>query len=135
MRTFALAVAATLLLASCTDNPKPIEPKPSATSKSTPSKPTLPAKASEDTPSGAATFVGYWVETFNYAAQTGDVAPMREFAQKCKPCLGYADDFQSLPTSKRPTGPAWTLKDVSVAPNRNPIQVVTTVEVLKEKKV
>jgi hypothetical protein len=116
-----LAIAATLLLASCTEDPKPIEPKPSASAKPSATEPNFPARAREDTPSGAATFVGYWVSTFNYAARTGNAAPMREFAGKCKPCNRYARKFESLPRDKRPTGRAWTLKEVSVEPSRKPI--------------
>jgi hypothetical protein len=132
MRSFTLAIAALLLLASCTDEPEPIEPKKSEAAR--PSAPSFPRRAREDTPSGAATFVGYWVSTFNYAAQTGDADPMRQYAPDCRPCMDYADEFQSLPKNRRPKKPAWTLKDVSVAPRRKPIEVVTTVKVLHEEK-
>ena len=134
MRSIALAIAALLLLASCADDPEPIEPKPSPSAKRNPTPPSMPKKAKADDPSGAATFVGYWVSTFNYAAQTGDADPMRKHAQDCEPCKEYADEFQSLPTARRPKSPPWKLEDVSVGPSRKPIEVETTVEVLDEKK-
>jgi hypothetical protein len=133
MRSLALAVAALMMLASCSDDPEPIEPTASPTTPAL-SEPSMPAKAKADTPSGAATFVGFWVSTFNYAAQTGDADPMRQNARDCKPCMEYADEFQSLPDADRPKKPPWTLKEVSVQPSRKPIEVVTTVEVLDEQR-
>ena len=132
MRPLALAIAAVLLLAACSDDPEPIEPTSSPSAE--PSAPSMPEEANADNPSGAATFVGYWVSTFNYAAQTGKADPMIKHAQDCKPCMEYADEFQSLPKAKRPKSPPWKLKNVSVGPSRKPIEVVTTVEVLGERK-
>ena len=132
MRSFALAIAALLLLASCSDDPEPIEPKTSASR--TPTEPVLPDSAREDTPSGAANFVDYWVATFNYGAQTGNVELMLSHAGECEPCKGYAKDFRSLPAKKRAKGQAWTLTNVRVGPERDPIEVVANVRVLKENK-
>ena len=94
----------------------------------------MPEQAKADNPSGAATFVGYWVSTFNFAARTGDADLMMQHARDCKPCMEYADEFQSLPDSDRPKKSAWTLKEVSVGPSRKPIEVTATVKVLDEKK-
>ncbi|MGH8527565.1 MAG: DUF6318 family protein [Gammaproteobacteria bacterium] len=135
MRSFALTLATLFLLTSCTDDPKPIEPTPSASATPTQTEPTMPPSAREDTPSGAANFVDYWVDTFNYGARTGEVQPMLEDAGDCKPCRGYARDFESLPRSKRPKGSAWTLTEVRVGPNRDPIEVVAEVRVLGESKI
>lgn len=134
MRAPALAIASLLLLTSCTGEPTPIEPKPSATAKPSVTPPAMPKTANEDTPSGAATFVGYWVSTFNYAAQTGDAGPMKKLSKECKPCTGYADDFESLQSSERPKALAWSLSEVRVGPSRDPIEVVAKVQVLDEDK-
>jgi hypothetical protein len=134
MRPFALAIAAALLLGSCANEPEPIEPMESPSPPASPTPPPLPKKARENTPSGAATFVDYWVSAFNYAARTGDVGPMRRAAENCSPCNGYADRFRSLKRAERPEGPAWTLIDVRVGPSRDPIEVVTKVRVLEERK-
>jgi hypothetical protein len=135
MRSFALGVAAVLLLASCTDDPDPIEPKPSVSSTQAATEPAMPDSAREDTPSGAANFVDYWVSTFNYGARTGNVEPMLSHAGDCKPCKRYASDFRSLPAKKRASGQAWTLTNVRVGPDRDPIEVVADIRVLAEDKV
>ncbi len=134
MRSFALAIAALLLLTSCTDEPEPIEPTASPSAKPSATAPSMPKEAKADNPSGAATFVGYWVSTFNYAAQTGDVEKMLEHAQRCKPCRGYAEDFRGLAPSDRAEGPVWKLSNVSVSPNRNPIEVAADVEITDEEE-
>ena len=71
MRSITLAIAAVLLLGSCSD-PEPIEPTASAPAEPT-SAPTLPAKADEETPDGAIAFVAHWIETFNFAVNTGAI--------------------------------------------------------------
>ena len=134
MRSFALAIAALVLLSSCTDEPEPIEPKDTASPSQAPTEPAMPDSAKEDTPSGAANFVDYWVSTFNYGAQTGDVDPMLSRAGECKPCRGYAKDFRALTEDRRASGPAWTLTNVRVGASRNPIEVDADVRVLDEDK-
>jgi thiol-disulfide isomerase/thioredoxin len=131
MRTLALAIAAVLLLASCADDPEPIEPKTS--SSGTPSEPVLPDSAREDSPSGAANFVDYWVSTFNYGARTGKVELMLSHAGDCKPCKRYAKDFQQLAPSSRAKEPVWRLSNVSVSANRDPIEVEADVEIADEQ--
>ena len=132
MRPFALAIAALLLLSSCTDEPEPIEP--TASTRARPTAPSMPKEANADDPSGAATFVGYWVSTFNYAAQTGEVKPMLEHAQDCKPCRGYAKDFRALEPSDRAAGQVWRLSNVTVSPDRDPIQVSAKVAIANEER-
>ena len=131
MRSIALAIAALLLLASCSDDPEPIEPKTSASR--TPTEPVLPDSAREDTPSGAANFVDYWVATFNYGAQTGNVELMLSHAGDCEPCKGYAKDFRKLAPSNRAKEPVWRLSNVSVSANRDPIEVEADVEIASEQ--
>jgi hypothetical protein len=133
MRSFALAAAALLFLVSCTDDPEPIEPERSATPSPVATEPAMPDLAREDTPSGAANFVDYWVSTFNYGAQTGNVEPMLKDAGKCKPCQGYAQDFQRLAPSDRAKKPVWQLSDVSVSADRDPIEVEAQVEIANER--
>jgi hypothetical protein len=136
MRVLA-ALVALLLVAGCGGDPHPKEPKSSATASATPTitAPTMPAQAKEDTPSGAANFVDYFVRAFNYAAQTGDGQPMLAVAAKCKPCRQYAADFEKLKTdNKLASEPVWSLSDVSVGTSRNPIEVSAKVEVVGEDK-
>jgi hypothetical protein len=94
----------------------------------------MPESAREDTPSGAANFVDYWVSTFNYGAQTGDVAPMLRDASECKPCKGYARDFQRLAPSDRAKERVWRLSDISVSANRDPIEVEAQVAIANERR-
>jgi thiol-disulfide isomerase/thioredoxin len=131
MRSIALAIAAVLLLASCSDDPEPIEPKTSASG--IPTEPVLPDSAREDSPGGAANFVDYWVSAFNYGAQTGNVELMLSHAGECKPCKGYAKDFRQLAPSNRAKEPVWRLSNVSVSANRDPIEVEADVEIANEQ--
>ena len=131
MRSFALAIAALILLSSCTDDPVPIEPTATASSTTIP-KPKMHDEARKDTSNGAATFVAYWVETFNYAAQTGEVDPMMEHARDCTPCREYAARFRGLKPSKRADGAVWKLSNVSISSDRDPIKVAATVDVSGE---
>jgi hypothetical protein len=135
MRSFALAIATLVMVSSCTHDPGPIEPTESAPPDQAPTEPTMPDSAKENTPSGAANFVDYWVSTFNYGAQTGIVEPMLSSAGACKPCRGYAKDFRSLPSNERATGEAWTITNVRVGPERNPIEVEADVRVLDEDEI
>jgi hypothetical protein len=133
MRSIALAVATLVLVSSCTDPPQPIEPKDSASPSQAPTEPAMPDSAKEDTPSGAANFVNYWVSTFNYGAQTGKVAPMLSHARGCKSCRGYARDFRRLAPADRANKPVWRLSNVSVSANRNPIEVEADVDIADER--
>ncbi len=119
------------MLASCSDDPEPIEPKTSVSG--TPTEPVLPNSAREDTPSGAANFVDYWVSTFNYGAQTGNVELMLSHAGDCEPCKAYAKDFRQLAPSNRATEPVWRLSNVSVSADRDPIEVEADVEITNER--
>ena len=134
MRSIALAIATLVLVGSCTDDPEPIEPKGSATPSQAPTEPAMPDSAKEDTPSGAANFVDYWVSTFNYGAQTGKVEPMLSHAGRCEPCRGYATDFRQLEPSARAKKPVWRLSNVSVSANRDPIEVEADVDIAGERK-
>lgn len=133
MRSIALAIATLVLISSCTDDPEPIEPKTTATPSQAPTEPVMPDTAKEDTPSGAANFVDYWVSTFNYGAQTGNVEPMLSHAGRCEPCRGYARDFGRLAPADRANKPVWRISNVSVSANRDPIEVEADVDIAGER--
>ena len=133
MRFGGIVLVVLLTLGACSSDPEPKEPKRTATSATpTASPPTMPAPAKEDTPSGAATFVNYFVATFNYAARTGDTTPMTRAAPNCKPCSKYADDFDRLASSDRADEDVWTVKDLSIGASRNPIELDAKVSVAGE---
>jgi hypothetical protein len=93
----------------------------------------MPETARDDTPSGAANFVTYWVSTFNFGAQTGEVEPMLSHAADCEPCEEYARDFEQLEPSKRAKEPVWRLSNISVSANRDPIEVEADVDIASEQ--
>jgi hypothetical protein len=107
MRSFALAVAALLLIGSCTDHPEPIEPK------ATREAPTLPPQAKEDSPEGVASFIEHYVDVFNYASSSGRVRELaRLSANSCKGCESYIDLFRSTyENGGYFRGGAWKLSD------------------------
>lgn len=93
MRLGGIVIAALALLGACTSDPTPREPDPTpTTSSATPARPvpTMPAQASEDSPEGAAAFVNHYVDVFNYAAATGDVAELSRLSSPdCTGCQKY----------------------------------------------
>jgi hypothetical protein len=132
MRFGGILLVTLLLVGSCSD-PEPKEPKSSPTSPTpTATAPTMPASAKKDTPSGAANFVNYFVATFNYAARTGEAAPMTAAAPNCKPCSEYANDFEHLKNSDLADQDVWTIKDLSIGASRDPIELDADVAVLGE---
>jgi hypothetical protein len=91
MRSIVLAIAALLLLASCSDDPEPIEPtaSPSATA------PTLPDEASRESPDAAIAFVKHWIEVFNFAVNTGAAEPFIALNKStCAGCKSYEDQIR-----------------------------------------
>ena len=91
MRLIAYFFAAAVLLAGC-GSEDPREPKghstPSATPAATP--PTMPAQARENTPAGAIAFVKHYIDVFNYASNTGDVADLQKLSDpECDGCNSY----------------------------------------------
>jgi hypothetical protein len=120
MRSLALAVAALMLLASCSDDPEPIEPTATASEQPT-SAPAMPDAAREDTPSGAATFVSYWVEVSNFASQTGDTEELTRISDKnCKGCETYIDLYEkTYAAGGYFRGSEWRLSEVQVEPRGN----------------
>ena len=94
MRSITLAIATVLLLASCSDDPEPIEPTASASASTAPSPPT---QAGEDTPDGAASFVSYYIEVLNFAARSGDVSLLTALSSsRCDGCREYIDLYEDV---------------------------------------
>jgi hypothetical protein len=98
MRFGGIVLVILLTLGACSSDPQPKEPKHTATSATpTATPPTMPAQAKEDTPEGAAAFVKHYVDVFNYAASTGDVAELSRLSSPdCEPCTKYADRFKQV---------------------------------------
>jgi hypothetical protein len=135
------ACAAIVLLAACGQAPELIEPKADAATSARPTAdaptsapPTMPPLAKRHDEIGAANFVLYWVNAFNFAAQTGDTHTMRMDAAACEPCSEYADDFDRLPVPRRVVGKAWTVESVAVNNANHLYQVETTVRALNEDR-
>ena len=85
-----------LALVGCSD-PEPIEPNGPATS-ATPTlvAPTRPEAAKEDSEEGAVACVKHYIELLNYAANTGDVEPLRDASDPdCEGCSSYISAFES----------------------------------------
>lgn len=101
MRRLAVASAALVVLAACSGDPAPIEPKDPASSTASPrptstlTPPTLPKPAERKDATGAANFVLYWVKVSNYAALTGDTDLLRTIsAPDCEGCKRYIDLYE-----------------------------------------
>jgi hypothetical protein len=89
MRSITLAVAAVLLLASCSGDPEPIEPSDSPSSQPS-AAPALPSDAENETPDGAIAFVAHWIDVFNFSVSTGELTALRELnGPACKGCDIY----------------------------------------------
>ena len=97
VRTIIVATmfSSALALVGCSD-PAPIEPNGPATS-ATPTQvaPTLPEAAKDDSEEGAVAFVKHYIELLNYAANTGDVKPLRDASDpNCEGCNSYIALFE-----------------------------------------
>lgn len=98
MRFGGIVCVVALTLGACSSDPAPREPSPSASAAAatpTATPPTMPPQASEDSLEGAAAFVKHYVDVFNYAAATGDVAELsRLSAATCDGCQRYIDLYR-----------------------------------------
>ncbi len=55
----------------------------------------MPAQAKENTPEGAAAFVGYYVKVLNHASNTGDVTELSRLSSaSCKGCQNYINLYR-----------------------------------------
>ena len=98
VRTIIVATmfSSALALVGCSD-PEPIEPNgPSTSATPTQVAPTLPEAAKEDSEEGAVAFVKHYIELLNYAANTGDVKPLRNASDPdCEGCSSYIEHYET----------------------------------------
>ena len=129
MRSIALAIAALLLLASCSDDPEPIEPKTSGPADA----PSPPAQAAQDTPDGAASFVSYYIEVLNFAAKTGDVSPLTALSSpRCDGCREYIDLYEGVfEGGGHFEGGEWTASDFELEIREKTTDVFVRIEANK----
>jgi hypothetical protein len=96
-----LAAALILLVGACDSSSEEATPQqPTASSSKDPAPtatvPTMPAQAAEDSSEGAAAFVKYYVDVFNYAAATGDVDELSRLSSPdCEGCQSYIDLYRA----------------------------------------
>ena len=96
-------LACLAVLTGCDSNPSPAplpseSPSPSSSSPSpTATPPTLPAAAKGTSEAAAKAFVRYWIDTLNYAGETGDTSGLRRVSSpECKSCVGIADKIDRV---------------------------------------
>lgn len=100
MRIGIVVLAAISVLCACSSSSDPTPREPSATAAATTATPTavapsMPTQAREDSPEGAAAFVKHYIDVFNYAASTGDVAGLSRLSSpSCKGCQNYIDLYR-----------------------------------------
>lgn len=124
------AIALTLGLAGCGDDPVAPEPSPSTSRATTspsatgPVAPVLPEAAQANTPEGAEAFVRHWFEALTYAIHTGDTGPADSLAAKpCKACRGISQRIHGIyDVGGRISGGGWNIVDLGEYPNSTPKQ-------------
>ena len=118
MKFGGILIALAIVLSGCSGEPAPKEPQKttSPTPKSTATPPVMPAQAKEDSPEGAAAFVNYWVKSFNYASESGDVEELRRISsQSCEGCQKYVTLIETTyEDGGYFRGGAWTSSKVEV---------------------
>ena len=127
MRSFALAIASLLLMASCTGDPDPIEPTPSELEATAPRP---PDQVGKDTPEGAAAFVSYYVDVLNFAAKTGKVSTLSELSSpRCKGCREYIDLYSGVYSAGGSfEGGEWSLSDIELEVRQRTTDVFVRIE-------
>lgn len=111
------AIAALLLASACSGQPEVLEPDPTSTTSSrSTTPPAKPDAAAEDSPSGAATFVLFWVETAHYASITGEIDVLEEIStDDCVSCSALISNLsETYARGGSFSGGARSLDDVSV---------------------
>ena len=127
-----LAAVLILLLSACdsgSDQATPQEPTASSSSPApTATVPTMPAQAAEDSSEGAAAFVKYYVDVFNYAAATGDVDELSRLSSPdCDGCQRYIDLYRdTYEAGGYFKGADWTLGDLKLQVTDSATFVTTT---------
>lgn len=97
----ATGLTAVLLLAGCSsgDSADEAAAPSSHSSSSSPALggPALPSQAEGASRDAAQAFVGYWVETLNYATESGDTARLKTLGTKeCAACNGFAATLDEI---------------------------------------
>ncbi len=133
----ATSCALVISLASCgSANPKPAPAPTVSVSSSAPPPgevaPTMPAEAKGTSEAAAKAFVRHFVETLNYAGDTGETSVLRRlYSQSCLFCEGIADGLDRV---KRNGGTyrsaGWTIKNLSPYPaGEGRLQILAIVRV------
>lgn len=76
----------------------------------------MPAAARENTAAGAIAFVRHYIDVFNYASNTGDVAELQLLSDpKCEGCTSYIDTIQSSHSSGGDIeGFRWSISEATI---------------------
>lgn len=117
MRTTTAVVVALLVLLGACSEPEVLEPEPGTSpTASVDPAPTMPAQAREDSDEGRVAFVAHWIDTLNYASETGRVAELEEItAESCEGCLEYIDLYRNTYESGGSVrGAAWEIDDLAI---------------------
>lgn len=135
MRFGGIVLVTALVVGACSSDPAPKEPEPTTpTTTATPAVtvPSMPTQASEDSPEGAAAFVKYYVDVFNYAAATGDVEELTRLSSPdCEGCQSYIKLYkETYEAGGYFRGGDWKIGDLEVAPDTmaNYLTTLVTVE-------
>ena len=97
-------------LVGCSDDAPRAQPTQSATAASTtrapessapqaptkPAPPALPAAAKEDSKAGVKAFVGWYLQSLAYAANTGDVRQLKSASSGCAGCGDYISLYEKV---------------------------------------
>lgn len=128
MRRLVVCALVALLASGCTGGPQPVEPEPSGSASASPTPsaaPTMPEQAREDSHEGAASFVYFWVATFNYSAQIADSSGLRQLSEDCSGCSRYAQTIDSEPPVE---GDIWRVLETEVISSSEGFEVIAQVE-------
>lgn len=135
MLRLVIATSLLVLVAGCTDDPEPKEPKPTTSATPTATAPTMPAQAKENSPEGASAFVAHYIEVLNHASRTGDVAELSRLSDPdCSGCKKYIDLYRDTYAKGGSfSGGEWTPGKMSVDFGEPETYVTTTVAVARSE--
>ena len=92
--------------------------KPSASPTPTATPPTKPAGLDESTPEGAAAFVYYWIDVFNYANTSGDLSELKLISGfECGACTTAIDMIaETSEAGGHVSGNEWLARNIQIQP-------------------
>ncbi|WP_029431252.1 DUF6318 family protein [Blastococcus sp. URHD0036] len=103
-RTTAVLAVSAAVLCGCSDEQKPAETLPDASSSASTSSEALPPLGPSDFPmpaeartrdaAGAEAFTRYYIDLINRTSAVMDAAPLREFSDGCADCIRIASDTE-----------------------------------------